>query len=96
MLEDAGYRRHEMGKLSIRYVRAVIQHAREKDGSLRVHKQAEQGPPADQWGELKTILLRRGYRRHQIQRRIAEMQRQQAEVERAQREMLGRMYGGRS
>jgi hypothetical protein len=34
--------------------------------------------------------------RHQIQRRIAEMQRQQAEVERAQREMLGRMYGGRS
>lgn len=92
MLEDAGHRRHRQGKLSLRYIRNVIQHARNKDGSLdtgRGSRGGEGEAPADPFGELRHVLRMRGWPEHRIAQRIGmmrEMDRQTAEAEAEQRD----------
>ncbi len=44
MLEEAGYRRHEIGRLTRRYVMGVINHAREKSGRLTTPEAPRKSP----------------------------------------------------
>lgn len=57
MLEDAGYRRHEIGKLSRGYIRAVLFHKREEDGRLVIPRKKAQRISAET--QIRQMVLRR-------------------------------------
>lgn len=46
MLEEAGYRRHEIGRLTRRYVIDVLSHPRDRGGRLRTPEAPRQSPGA--------------------------------------------------
>lgn len=53
MLEEAGYRRDRIGRLTRRYVIDVLQHPREKDGRLTLPAEPRESP-----GKALAALLR--------------------------------------
>jgi hypothetical protein len=46
MLEEAGYRRRAIRRMTRRYVRDVLQHPRDKDGSLQLPARPRRSPAA--------------------------------------------------
>jgi lysyl-tRNA synthetase class I len=92
-LEDKGYRRDQIGKLTRRYIRDVLQHERNEDGSLKVQVRKGSGKgtdkgddtnPKDHWEVVGRALELRGYAPHQVRAKIKELKRQAEEAKKAE------------
>lgn len=92
-LEDKGYRRDQIGKLTRRYIREVLQHARNEDGSLKLQVRKGTGKdggkgkdtnPKDHWEIVGRALALRGYAPHQVRAKIAELKRHAEEAKKAE------------
>lgn len=68
-LERAGYKRHEQGKLTRRYVTEVLQHERDRDGNLvpQYREDRRVGKPPTDWAE---VYRRRKFPEHLIAARL--------------------------
>lgn len=79
-----------MGKLSRRYVRQVLQHARDKDGRLTLVYVGRSGggggsaeAPKDPWDLTRRVLTLRGYPPHRVERKVQELKAQQQAYQQA-------------
>ena len=73
-LEECGYRRDQIGKLTRRYIREVLQHPRDgKTGRLIVKTQEADHKPRDPWDLTRRMLAMRGYRPHQVEVKVREL-----------------------
>lgn len=77
MLEDAGYRRHEIKDLSRHYVRHVLQHPRDDRGNPVPPKRKGAGGTPDRFGDMVRVLEDRGFTPHRA--RVKALQQVQRE-----------------
>lgn len=81
MLEQCGYRRHEIGRLTRAYVARVLFHPRDRDGKIRLEAYQRPGPRPREESPLESLTREyrvRGWPEHRAR---AEARRLQAAYE---------------
>lgn len=87
LLEEKGYRRHEIGEMTDWYVLRVLQHPRDNKGRLIWGQHDRQVRRLDWEEQVAALMRRRGVPEHQIKYAVEDARRE-AEYRAARRKVL--------